>query len=84
MPRFTGWVPPALPFSWRTVLRREHTGFFVVTAGFLVLDLIGDSVAEGRLRMDVPWIILAVIVTGLYVTLRTLKKRTRLLHEEGR
>lgn len=84
MPRLRLWRPPALPFSWRTVLRREYTGFFVVTNAFFLLEVAGDSIAEGRLRIDWPWVILAVCGATVYLTLRSLKKRTRLLHDDGR
>jgi len=84
IPRLRLWRPPALPFSWRTVLRREYTGFFVVTTVFLLLEVIGDSVAEGRLRIDWPWVILALLGATVYLTLRSLKRGTRLLHEDGR
>jgi protein-S-isoprenylcysteine O-methyltransferase Ste14 len=79
IPKLSAWKRPALPFCWRTVLRREYTGFFIVTAGFFLLDVIGDSIAEGRLRVGLDWGIVFAIGAVTYVTLRTLKKHTRLL-----
>jgi len=66
------------------VLRREYTGLFVITSSFPFIDLFCDTIAEGRLDMDMGWILF--FATGLiaYLTLRTLKKKTRLLDVEGR
>ena len=84
IPKFRGWKPSPVPFCWRTVLQREYNAFFLIIAGFFLLDLIGDSIAEKRFKVDVRWF--AVFVGGfvIFATLRTLKKRTRLLTVEGR
>jgi protein-S-isoprenylcysteine O-methyltransferase Ste14 len=84
IPKFRGWKPSPVPFCWRTVLQREYNAFFLIIAVFFLLDLIGDSIAERRLKIDVRWF--AIFVGGfvIFATLRTLKKRTRLLTVEGR
>jgi protein-S-isoprenylcysteine O-methyltransferase Ste14 len=84
IPRLHGWQSPGLPFSWRTVLRREYTGFFCVIAAFFLLKVTGESIVEGRLRIDWPWAVLFLFGTAVYLTLRTLKKRTRILDVPGR
>lgn len=84
IPNFTGWIRPALPFCWRTVLRREYTGFFVITAGFFLLDTIADSIVEGRLKIGLDWAIVFAVGSATYLTLRTLKKKTKLLSIAGR
>lgn len=83
IPRLTGWRRPELPFSWRTVLSREYTGLFVVCCVFFLLDLGGDWVVEGTYRLD-GWSALLAFGTVLYLTLRTLKRRTTLLDVDGR
>jgi len=84
LPKLWGWRQPSLAFSWRTVLRREHTGFFHVIATFSILDLISDWLAEGRLWIDWPWVVLFALGAMVYVVLRTLKKRTKVLDVPGR
>jgi hypothetical protein len=66
------------------VLRREYSGVFLITTVFAILDTLGDSIAENRWHLDPPWA--AVFGAGLlfYLTFRSLKKYTRLLHAEGR
>ena len=84
IPKFHGWVAPSIPFCWRTVLRREYTGLFGIIATATALEIILDSVAEHRLRIDWPWIGLLASGGAIYLTLRTLKKTTALLHVKGR
>lgn len=84
IPRLRGWVRPERRFCWRTVLRREYSGVFLITTVFAILDTLGDSRAERRWHLDPPWV--AVFGAGLlfYLTFRSLKKYTRVLHAEGR
>jgi protein-S-isoprenylcysteine O-methyltransferase Ste14 len=84
LPNLKLWQPAALPFSIRSVLRSEYSGFFGVITAFTVLELIGTYVAEGRVFFDPVWAVLFLVGFLVYITLRTLKKKTRLLHVEGR
>lgn len=84
VPKLHGWKTPALPFSWKTVLRREYTGLFGITTVFFLLEVIGDSIAEHRLRFDWPWVVLLVFGGAVYLGLRTLKRRSVLLETPGR
>lgn len=79
VPNLRLWKRPELPFRWQTVLRREYTGLFVVTTIFPVLEIAGDTIAEGRLRIDLPWVVLGLAGGAVYVLLRSLKKYTRWL-----
>jgi hypothetical protein len=84
IPRFHGWKPFKIPFCWRTVLQREYNAFFLIIAVFFLLDSIGDSVVEGRFKIDPAWFGLFIGGFVIFATLRTLKKRTHLLTVEGR
>ncbi len=84
LPRLKGWKGPELPFSFRTVLRREYSGLLVITSSFTSLEVLEDMVAEGRVDVDGGWVAFFVAGLILYLTFRTLKKKTRLLHVEGR
>ena len=84
IPRLGGWRPPSLPFSARTVLRREYSGLFGVVATFAVLELVENWALTGRPTMHPVWIAITVLAAVVYVTLRTLKRRTRVLKVEGR
>ena len=85
LPRFRNWCTPDLPFSLRTVLKREYSALLVITLSFFLIDVGGDLLVERRFEEgDMGWF--AVFMAGLviYITLRTLKKKTSLLDVPGR
>ena len=84
IPRRTGWKPSSVPFCWRTVAQREYNAFFLIIGVFFLFDLIGGSIAEKQWRIDYAWFGLLIAGFIIFAVLRTLKKRTRLLHVEGR
>lgn len=84
LPNLKLWQPASLPISIRSVLRSEYSGLFGVITAFTVLELIGTYVAEGRVFFDPVWGWVFLVGFLVYITLRTLKKKTRLLHVEGR
>jgi protein-S-isoprenylcysteine O-methyltransferase Ste14 len=84
IPKFNGWKPSPVPFCVRTVLQREYNAFFLIIAVFFLLDLIGDSIVEGRFKVDPVWFTILICGFLIFATLRTLKKRTHLLTVEGR
>lgn len=84
VPNLRLWKSSPLPFSWRSVLRREYTGFFVVILTFACFEIAGDSIVEGRLTIDWPWVYLTGFQFVVYLTLLCFKRHTRLLTEPGR
>jgi protein-S-isoprenylcysteine O-methyltransferase Ste14 len=78
------WQPATLPFSGRNVLKREYSGVFGIVACMTALDIVRDSVALGEPTIDPMWLSVFVATLLLYLALRTLKRRTRVLHVEGR
>ncbi len=83
-PRFRSWTTPALPFSLKNVLKREYTGFFVIVTSFTLLDIAEDFLGEGILELEDGWLSFFIFGMAAYLTLRTMKRRTRILHVEGR
>lgn len=89
LPKPSRWRTPALPFSLRTVLRREYNGFYLIVVTFTLIELVGDLVIEGRslaawLEHDWYWWGLFAVGTPVFLTLRFLKKHTRVLRVPGR
>jgi len=84
LPKFKNWQQPSLPFSFRNVLRREYSGFFGIIASFTFLEVRKDILAEGRWELDWEWASLFFSSLAIFVTLRTLKKKTKLLEVKGR
>jgi protein-S-isoprenylcysteine O-methyltransferase Ste14 len=87
-PSFTHWKSAGWNFSMRTVLKREYNGFFAIFISFALLDAMKNYVHFGFTSWkDVltPFWLYATIVSFLiFITLRSMKKYTRILHVEGR
>ena len=84
LPKLQLWQQPSLPFSFRNVLKREYTGFFVIIASFTLLEILADLVSEGVLEIDLEWLIIFSVGLLVYLVLRTLKKKTGILNVDGR
>lgn len=83
-PRFRNWTTPALSFSLKNVLKREYTGFFVIDTSFTLLDIAEDFLGEGVLEVDDGWLGFFIFGMVAYLTLRAMKRKTRILHVKGR
>ena len=79
MPQFKNWKPPALAFSWKSAFKREYSSFFAMIASFTALAIIRDSLQAGRIIVDHTWLMIFIFGLIIYLTLRTLKKKTQLL-----
>ena len=84
IPNFNNWKPPSLPFSFRHIVKREYSAFFAMIASFSVLEFVGDYMVTGKIIIDNVWLCLFLCGFAVYITLRTLKKKTKILHVEGR
>jgi protein-S-isoprenylcysteine O-methyltransferase Ste14 len=84
VPRWKGWKRPNLRFAWKSVLRREYSGFFVIIASFSALEIATDLFVKHKLVLDWDARILFVLGFLTYLTLRTLKRRTGVLQVAGR
>jgi protein-S-isoprenylcysteine O-methyltransferase Ste14 len=84
LPKWKNWQKPSLPFSFKNVLRREYSGFFAIIASFTFLEIAGDAIAEGELELNWEWGIFFITGLIVYLTLRTLKRKTHILDVEGR
>lgn len=84
LPRFSGWQRPSLPFSLRTVLRREHSSMLAVLAPLFIIDQARELLASTSPTPDTAWLVTFAVALAIYLTLVWMKKRTRLLHVPGR
>lgn len=84
LPRWSQWRPPSLPFSWRTVLRREYCGVLGVATSFFLIDAGQQALLQGRLRFHPLWGTLLLAGVSIFLMLRFLKKHTTLLNVDGR
>ena len=84
IPRSIRWKRPALPFSFRNVLRREYTGLMVVILGNAGVQFTEHLIIDHRVVYEAFWVALLIGGSAAYFILQSLKKRTRLLHVPGR
>ena len=84
IPRFKNWRPPTLPFSFKSTLNREYGTFFAIIATFTVLELLAGLFTYGTLRLDAVWVKLFIGSAVFYLTIRYLKKKTKVLATDNR
>jgi len=84
IPNFKNWRPPTLPFSWKSALVREYGSFYAIVATFTVLELLGGLCSYGRLAIDAIWLKIFIGSTIFYLTIRYLKKKTKVLATANR
>jgi protein-S-isoprenylcysteine O-methyltransferase Ste14 len=78
------WQSPDLSFSFRNVLKREYSGLFGNIFSFVVINLAKNYFTDGQLWLDFKWQIAGTAGLVVYITLRSLKKHTRVFSVEGR
>ena len=84
IPRFKNWRPPTLPFSLKSAINREYGTFFAIIVTFTVLELLAGLFNYRTLRIDGIWVKLFIGSAVLYLTIRYLKKKTKVLATDGR
>ncbi|PZP55306.1 MAG: lipid A phosphate methyltransferase [Micavibrio aeruginosavorus] len=89
VPRFSQWSAPEMTFSWKTVLKREYPALLAIGTAFFINEVITDLFIEGEefyhwLEDDIIWPAMFGLFLIISLTLRYLKKHTRVLKVEGR
>lgn len=84
IPNIKKYKPTSVPFSFKSVLRREYSGVVAVALSFMFIDLIRRAFGG----YEFTWNRISVWAFGIALlmalVLRTLKHKTKLLKEEGR
>jgi protein-S-isoprenylcysteine O-methyltransferase Ste14 len=84
IPRRLCWTPPDLPFSLRTAIRREYLTFTLITLVFFVLAAAENVCAQRKPILDSFWLSAGILAAAVFVVVRVLRKRSRLLSHKGR
>jgi protein-S-isoprenylcysteine O-methyltransferase Ste14 len=84
IPRLRGFVKPALPFSFRSVLRREYNSFVNIFIIFVILDLFRNYFLSERIYLTPMWIYLGIPAAIIWLTIRLIYKRTGWLKDADR
>lgn len=83
-PKFSLWTVPALHFEWRHALQREYLGLFGLITTFCAVDIVAHWFYLHKLELDPQWLGMWLIGICMFVVVRFLRKRTRLLFVTGR
>ena len=84
IPSLKNYRSPELPFSLKTVIKREHTSIFGIITGFTFLEVLKTYFLNGRLLPHPFWSITFLVGIFIYLIPFILKKTTKILDVEGR
>ena len=84
VPDVARWTPPALPFCWRTAIKREYSGAFAMIAAFSFVCVLQDTVELRHVPTDSAWLTALVLASITYAAVRVVARRTKLLRVDGR
>ncbi len=84
IPRFKGFSKPSLPFSFKSVLRREYNSFVNIFIIFVALDLFRNYFVSERIYLSPMWIYIGIPAGLIWVAVRLIHKKTSWLEDVGR
>jgi len=84
IPNFKNWRKPDLPFSFKTILRREFSTYFAVVAVFFFLEIAINFLTKKQFSVHTSWLIYFLVNLAIYFIFLFLKKRTHVLDVKGR
>lgn len=84
IPSWKNYEKTEIPFSMKTIMRREYSGVTATILGFLFIDFFRDSFGTGEIILHTHYLIVLIIALGISLLFRTLKHHTKLLYEADR
>ncbi len=88
LPALSKWKSPTWEFSLKNVLKREYNGFFAIFLSMALLDIFKNYMhycfTYWSHIMEPFWMKAIIVSFVIFLTLRSMKKYTRILHVEGR
>jgi protein-S-isoprenylcysteine O-methyltransferase Ste14 len=84
IPDFSKFVKSNIPFSIKSVLRREYSGVLATIIGFLFVDALRDYTIHKTFEINYKHVIILAIALAITILLRSLKRYTNVLREDDR
>lgn len=84
IPSYKNYIKTEIPFSMKTILRREYSGITATIIGFVFVDFLRNWFSTGKIEFtigQISWFVGALLFS---LILRTLKHKTKILFEEDR
>lgn len=83
-PKLKGFQSAGVPFSLKTILKREYHGFYAAILSFTLVYLLKMYFYHGTFYISKPWLIFFLTGTLFYLTTRLIVKTTNWLNVQGR
>ena len=83
-PSMKNHIKTEIPFSLKTILRREYSGITATILGFVFVDFLRDWFIAGEVQCKMKHGIVVLIALLISLILRSLKHYTKVLYEEDR
>ena len=84
LPSFSASRKSEMDFSVKNVIKRETEPFINTIFSFVFIDLLKNYVFHKEVRLDMLWTWLLIMGLIVYVVVRVLRKKTRILEVENR
>ena len=84
LPKLSGFISSGIPFSMRSVLRREYSGVLATVIGFCYVELLIGWKLWKTFHIGRTFLIVLIASIIITLVLRILKRSTHVLNEEGR
>ncbi|MGO8745750.1 MAG: methyltransferase family protein [Thermoguttaceae bacterium] len=79
LPRWSGWRPALLPFSPRSIVRREYSSVLAIVGCFFSIEVYQHVFLLDEWGPDPYWCGIFAAALALFAVVRTVKWRTKLL-----
>ncbi len=77
-------ISSKVPFSFKSVLRREYSGLLAVTISYVFIDLLRYYFMNKSIDMNRFSVYIFIVILIVVLVIRTIKHSTKLLNEEDR
>ena len=79
IPKFSQWIKPKLPFSWRKVIRQEKASILNLFLVFFAMHAARSWWQTGGLHVEAAWVWGLGLAAGWYVLVKGLQVTTKVL-----
>jgi protein-S-isoprenylcysteine O-methyltransferase Ste14 len=83
-PSMKNHIPTEIPFSMKTILRREYSGVTATILGFVFVDVLRVWFTTNELTFSQNQLIVTIVALSISLVLRSLKHYTKILFEADR
>lgn len=84
IPSMKNFVKTAIPFSFKTILRREYSGVTATIIGFVFVSILRLSFSSKTFQFTNTHALILIVALLISFVLRTLKHKTNVLFEDDR